>query len=174
MRRAQASDLELLVRHRESMWLDMHGYSARQIRAAAARSRAWIRREFRSGRYIAFVAEGPGGRVAGSGAIWLRSSQPYPGPRPRPDAPYVMSMYTERASRRSGVATRLVREMIRWARRKGYRRITLHASAQGAPVYRRIGFEDSNEMRFNLVRLGKDRPASRAPGRPIRSGRGRA
>ena len=165
VRPARASDLETLAQHRNRMWADIGSYSARQIRAGSAASRRWIGREFRAGRYIAFVAERKGTGIVGSGAVWLRPSQPYPGPRPRPETPYILSMYTRPDARGTGIATRLVRQMIRWARRKKYRRITLHASAQGASVYRALGFEASNEMRLSLVR-GGTRGAAVARRRP--------
>ena len=154
VRRATRNDLETLFGHRQRMWTDMGTYSRRQVAAAGPRSRAWIRTEVRAGRYLGFVAETPSGAVAGSGAIWLHPVQPFPGPRPRPDAPYILSMYTVPEFRGRGVARRLVREMIRWARRRGYRRITLHASKQGGPVYRAVGFVETNEMRYNLIGFG--------------------
>lgn len=153
VRSATTADFELLVRHREQMWIDIGSFRPAEIRAAAGRSRTWIRREVHAGRYLGFIAETPAGRVAGSGAIWIHPTQPRPGPQPRAVAPYILSMYTEPEFRRRGVATRLVVEMLEWARRNGYRRVTLHASTEGRPVYLRLGFEPSNEMRIDLGRV---------------------
>ena len=62
----------------------------------------------------------------------------------------IMNVYTEPAYRRQGIARRLMQTMINWCQQQGFARITLHASAQGRPLYESLGFEDSNEMRLNL------------------------
>jgi len=71
--------------------------------------------------------------------------------------PYVLSMYTEPEFRGRGVASRIVREMMRRSRARGFGRIVLHASRFGRSVYERLGFESGSEMRRELIR----RPASR-------------
>jgi GNAT superfamily N-acetyltransferase len=123
-----------------------------------------VLREAAARRFYSFIAESDGGKVTGSGAIWLQPVQPRPGARRRSHAPYILSMYTERNARNRGVASALVRAMLDWARKRGYVRITLHASRFGRPVYRKLGFEDSNEMRFHLVGEGRGRPASKPGG----------
>jgi GNAT superfamily N-acetyltransferase len=152
VRLATRKDTELLVRHRRAMWHDIAIHPPGQIRDDAPRYRRWLLRETRSRRFYGFIAEVNGGTVAGSGAIWLQPVQPRPGPVQRSVAPYVMSMYTEVGFRRRGVAGRLVTAMIEWARRRGYPRISLHASSAGRPVYAKLGFMESNEMRMTLRR----------------------
>ena len=161
IRPAKRDDLDLLVRHRQGMWRDIGLFSPAELRGAAPKYRRWVRREQRARRFFGFIAETPDGSPTGSGAIWLQPVQPRPRPFDGPVSPYILSMYTERDFRGRGVATLLVAAMIDWARRRDYPRLTLHASRQGHPVYARIGFADSNEMRFNIPRIGRGRPASR-------------
>jgi GNAT superfamily N-acetyltransferase len=169
IRPSRPDDLELLVRHRQGMWRDVGTYAEPDIRSAAPAYRRWLRRERREARFYGFVAETVEGTPVGSGAVWLQPVQPRPGALARAHMPYIMSMYTERPWRGRGVATRLVETMIEWSRRRRYSRITLHASVQGHPVYRRVGFEDSNEMRLNLrpVETRRSRPNGRRS-RPVR------
>lgn len=112
--------------------------------------RRWARRGMRRREFFAFVVEGPDGRIAGSGAIWLQPQQPRPGRLMVGRLPYVLSMYTEPDARGRGVASRLVGRMVRWAAARGYPRIFLHASSMGRPVYERIGFTEGNELRLDL------------------------
>jgi GNAT superfamily N-acetyltransferase len=126
--------------HREKRVLDAHDRAYRR----------WVRPRMRRGEFRAFVVEDARDRIVGSGAIWLEAQQPRPGRLAVPRLPYILSMYTEPAARGRGVATRLVREMIRWAMARGYPRIFLHASHMGRPVYERLGFEPGNEMRLEL------------------------
>ncbi len=166
IRPAGASDADLLVRHRQGMWRDIRAFRPAELARAGPRYRWWMHRERTAHRFFAFVAETRAGDVAGSGAVWLQPSQPRPGRLSRLETPYIMSMYTEPAFRRQGVGSSLVRHMLAWARRRGFVRVTLHASEFGRPVYERIGFEDSNEMRFNLRSLGPGRPVSQERRRP--------
>ncbi len=147
LRRATSADLPLLLVHCRRMWEDIGGRSRAQIARLMPVYRRWVRREIAHRRFLAFVVEDPTGRVAGSGAIWISPVHPRPGRLLRRTMPYVLSMYTVPEFRGRGVASRIVRTMVRWAKTHGYRRIYLHASKQGLPVYARLGFVLGREMR---------------------------
>ncbi len=83
--------------------------------------------------------------------VWLPEAQPRPGELDLP-RPYLMSMYTVPSFRGRGVATRIVRASLDWAREHGYRRFTLHASDMGRSVYERLGFTPGREMVIDLAR----------------------
>ncbi len=162
VRRARARDVDVLVLHRRRMWEDIGGRTPEQLDAADPVYRRWYLRESSAGRYLAFVAEDPRGRVVASGCLWLQPGQPRPGDASCVD-PYLLSMYTEPAYRKKRLATRIVREAIRWCRENGHGRMTLHASKMGRGVYRRLGFERTWEMRFRMEprRAGPKRKGSR-------------
>ncbi len=132
----------------------------------------WLRREWRRGKFLAFVATGNEGQILGSGGIWLMPTHPRL-QRYTPELPYILSMYTERRARRRGVATAILRACIDWATRHRYPRIILHASEMGRPVYERLGFEASREMRLNLptrrrrVRATNARARRKGPTSPV-------
>jgi GNAT superfamily N-acetyltransferase len=60
-------------------------------------------------------------------------------------------MHTEPQWRRKGIASRILREAIRWAKKRGYREVLLHASPLGKGVYHRRGFRNTSEMRLELA-----------------------
>jgi GNAT superfamily N-acetyltransferase len=161
IRAASPMDLDTLVDHRHRMWRDIRRWNPGDLDRADPDYRRWVRREMKAGRWIAFLAMADRGRVVGSGAVWLRSAQPRPGRLSRPEMPYIMSMYTEPRFRGRGVASGLVHAMIEWSTERRYPRIVLHASKFGHPVYERLGFQDSNEMRLDL-------PPRRSRGSPPR------
>ena len=132
------------------MYDDIGGWTRHELAAAGGPYRRWARREMRARRVLGFLFLGPDCSVEGSGVVWLQPAQPRPGRLARGEMPYIMSMYVEPAARGRGIASALVREMIRWAERRGYRRIFLHASKSGRPVYARLGFVEGNEMRLDL------------------------
>jgi len=150
VRAATAADLALLVRHRRGMWEEIGGRSKVELDRADPVYRRWVARQSRARKFVGFLVKAPDGTLAGSGAVWLQPSQPRPGHLARQEMPYILSMYTEPTFRGRGVASRIVRAMVRWATARGYRRIFLHASRLGRPVYTQLGFVDGNEMRLEL------------------------
>lgn len=172
VRRATVRDLEHLVRQRRAMWADMGIGTARELDDADRVYRRWARERLRSKELMAWVAEadvargardlGARGRnarvVVGGGALWLQPVQPRPG-WAKGITPYLLSMYTDQAWRGRGIARRIVREAIRWARDHGYPRMTLHASDAGRPIYAALGFKDTREMKRQLRPEAVTRPA---------------
>ena len=95
------------------------------------------------------AATAPGEIVAGGG-LQLRPLMPRPGfVRGEPEA-LVLSVWTDPAHRRQGLATQVVQAMLDWCRARGIRRVTLHASAEGRRIYERLGFRATNEMRLEM------------------------
>ena len=146
---AGADDINLLVTHRLNMWRDIHPEFGAKVDESEGRTRTWIGRKLAEGKLIGFIARTAGGKVAGSGCIWLRDEQPRPA-NPSQEVPYLMSMYTEPKFRRKGVAKMIVRRALKWCRDHGYDRLNLHASAQGKPLYQSLGFEPTTEMRLKF------------------------
>jgi GNAT superfamily N-acetyltransferase len=60
----------------------------------------------------------------------------------------VVNVFTEPAWRRRGIAELLMRRLLAWAREERLDRVVLHASAEGRPLYERLGFVPTNEMRL--------------------------
>jgi GNAT superfamily N-acetyltransferase len=146
LRRATLRDLDLLVRHRRGMWADIGGYKKRELDAADPVYRRWARARLRSGALVGWVVEVKG-VAAASGCVWIQPAQP----RPRvPEAvqPYLLSMYTEPEFRAQGYAKRIVKAAVSWVRAEGYPRFTLHASAMGRPMYEKLGWKRTWEMKL--------------------------
>lgn len=150
LRRATPRDIDVLVRHRRGMWAEILNATPHEMDAADRAYRRWLRPKLASGKVVGFVVEAGRGEVVASGCIWLMPSQPRPTWKGTV-APYLMSMYTEKAHRGQGYATQITREAVRWSRRQGYSVLLLHASRYGRPIYTRLGFAEGNEMRLRLV-----------------------
>ncbi len=155
IRRATLRDLETLTAHRRGMWLDMgykekkEGYKKKaELKAADQVYRRWAKERLKTVELIGFVVEADR-QTAGSGCVWLRSRQPKPG-NAKGVQPYLLSMYTEHPFRGMGVATKIVKEAVRWAKSKGFPQMTLHASDMGRSVYEKLGFKQTWEMKLEL------------------------
>jgi len=151
LRDAGARDVDLLVRHRREMWKDL-GLRKKSVLDEADRVYGkWVKSGFKNRSLLGWIAETNEGVLAGSGCIWLRPAQPRPNLKVQIQ-PYLLSMYTEPSFRRKGVASRVVKEAIKWCGRNGYSRLALHASRYGRGLYRKYGFTRSWEMRLRLER----------------------
>jgi GNAT superfamily N-acetyltransferase len=58
------------------------------------------------------------------------------------------NVFTEPQWRRRGIAGLLIKEIINWCKNEQIDRLVLHASDEGRSIYERLGFTESNEMRF--------------------------
>lgn len=171
IRRATTRDLDILVDQRRKMFEEIRPRTPEEHAIGDRAYRAWARRLMQAREFVGFLAVTPAGRVVAGGCVWLQPGQPHPGSA-APFTPYLLSMYTEPEYRDRGIATRLVREAVRWARERGYRRMTLHASRFARRMYLRFGWERTWEMRVDL-RRGRVRPAVRSAPSPRRRRSGR-
>jgi GNAT superfamily N-acetyltransferase len=150
VRRGSVSDIPLLVRHRTGMHRELPPLAPpRVLREHERTYRRWLGQNLPAGQVIALVAEDGTGHPMGSGCVWFYTDHPRPGIGVAETA-YLMSMFTDPAFRRRGVASRLVREAIRTARERGCPRMVLHAAPMARELYPTFGFERTWEMRIWL------------------------
>ena len=155
IRRATAADAGVLARHRAEMFRDMGELPASVYDTLIDAARAYLTQAVTDGRYVGWVAELDAGsrEIIGGAGLQLRELLPRPdvarerlvrGPQG-----LIVNVYTERAWRRKGVADALMRELLQWCRENGIESVVLHASDEGRPLYERLGFRPTNEMRYD-------------------------
>ncbi len=93
--------------------------------------------------------------------MWLQPRPPSPR-FPQQVGPYLFSVFTDPDRRGRGVATRVVRALVKTARERGYPRIELHATESGRGVYERLGFAATTQMRLTLRPARRSRRSSGA------------
>ncbi len=149
IREATIADLDTIMHHRWSMFRDMGYRDPAALHAMRSTSAPFFAQRLSEGAYHAwFVEENSGQVVAGGGVlIFEYHSSPLD---PLPRRPMIVNMYTDPAYRRIGIAQKLLEIMIQWCRREGFGSVMLHASDQGRPLYERLGFLPTNEMRLLL------------------------
>lgn len=142
-----------MVHQRRAMFVDMGPATQEQLAALDRTYARFVRREMKARRLSCYLAETKEGKVVAGGAIWLRETPPrvnFPGGR----IPYLMSFYTEPAFRGKGLATRIVKEAMKWGSERGYPWMMLHATAAGRGVYEKLGWEPTSEMRYKITMAG--------------------
>lgn len=150
IRRACAEDLKHILHHRLAMFEEIGFRDATALNRVEAVSREYFTAALRVGTYVGWMAEDSDGQVIGGGGIVVADWPGYPGENHAKRA-WILNMYTEPGARRSGVAKRLMQEMIAWCRREGYGSVSLHASPAGRPLYESMGFQPTNELSLKLT-----------------------
>lgn len=145
IRRATVEDAAVIADHRAKMFLDMKRCTANDAQALRIAAEPALREMMASGEYLGWLIEIDEQIVAGGGMI-LRRLLPRPDILHESREAYILNVFTERAYRRRGIARILLQEMLEWCRRQNIPRVTLHASDEGAGLYRSLGFELTNEM----------------------------
>ena len=136
------------------MFLDMGDVSGDAFEILRTRARAPLEQWIGSGDYIGWLAtliDKPETIIGGAG-IQLQPILP----RPVDTSTIgegrqgtIINVFTELQWRRHGIAGLLIKEIVAWSRSERLDRLILHASDQGRPIYERLGFITSNEMRLS-------------------------
>lgn len=99
---------------------------------------------------IAFVARSEGRLVAAAYLLIIeKPANPF---LPNGLDSEVLSVFTEKEYRGQGICTRLMENMIEYARENDLCRIELMATDEGYPIYKKVGFEDKGQ-KYKDMRL---------------------
>ncbi len=101
---------------------------------------AWVASRIESGVYVGTLAELNGNVIAGAGATVMDWGPTRGDPCQFRARVVNVNVYTMPAWRHQGIASALVREVVEACQALGIRTLTLAASAEGAPLYRSLGF----------------------------------
>lgn len=142
-------DLDVLIHQRRGMWLDMGERNRTKLDEHDRAFRRWVLPRLRNGTVVGWLAETDGGDIVAGAIVWLRPAVSQPGVQQLVQ-PFLLSMYTELEWRRRGLASRLVKEAVKWAKRNGYTEIRLHASSMARRLYLRQDFKRMWEMKREL------------------------
>lgn len=143
IRRAGNEDIEAVIRLRLAFLQNVQPGAGPISPAHAEATRRYIEDKLPTGELLVWFAEEDGQILGTSGLVFFH----------RPPTlvnlssvhGYVLNMYTAPAHRRRGVATALLEETIAYVKTTEARRVYLHASEMGRPVYARLGFEATDD-----------------------------
>ena len=157
VRLATPEDADIIGWHRARMFHDMGEIPDHLFEKFRTMSRDRLLEQLTNGEYVGWLAsmkDTADKIIAGAGAQ-LRNVMPHP--LTSPDGgraiaqgrhAIIINVFTEPEWRRRGVAALLMQRIIDWSRKEGLDRLVLHASDDGRPLYERLGFVLTNEMKF--------------------------
>lgn len=138
-RRALMKDMDFLV---ESRLTFLHLTPADERYAAMKKQiRAYFLKALKNSRCEAIFAL-DGEKVVGTGLVFYYDSVPslY---IPNGRNAYITSMYVQEDYRRQGIASKILKKLMRLAMKKGCRVFFLSATEMGRPLYEKVGFTDT-------------------------------
>jgi GNAT superfamily N-acetyltransferase len=147
VRQATLADIDVLSNQRVSMFCSLHSINETDAAALEAATRSYFSCAIPLQEYRGWLLES-GGKVAAGGGIIVRRLLPRPKHRGGGCDAYILNVYTEPQFRRRGFARQVMKAMLSWCREQGIKRISLHASDFGRPLYQNLGFVPTNEMRL--------------------------
>jgi GNAT superfamily N-acetyltransferase len=157
IRLASLADVDAIAEHRARMFNEMGQVPSDAFETLRAKSRERLRDFLERGEYVGWLAM-PRQRpdiIAGGAGIQLREVLPHPLSRGNQwndiaegRHAIIINVFTEPQWRHQGVAMLLLEQIIQWARAERLDRLVLHASEAGRPLYERLGFVGTSEMRL--------------------------
>lgn len=148
IRPATEVDAETLVELRERMLVELGHADPAMLERLRRTSLEWFARTFPVGESVGWVAERAGRPVGG---LSMSLSQAQPQLRsPSGKVAAIYGLFVVPEERGAGIATQLVREAVMCARQWGAEIVTLHAADKARPLYERIGFSATKEMRLQF------------------------
>jgi ribosomal protein S18 acetylase RimI-like enzyme len=149
IRQATVSDIPDLVCLRRVMFESMGFDDPVQLASADAAAAAYFAKSIPAEAFTGWLAITSTGVVVGSGGVVIDQHPPGPG-NLSGQVGYIMNLVTAPGYRRQGIARRVMQAMLEWLAERKTRHVTLHATEAGRPLYRELGFVDSNEMRLKV------------------------
>ena len=134
------------------MFRDMGEGTVEELDRMVEVASPWLARALADGSYRHWLALDGSGRVVGGGGVFLG---PWPANPTDPctQRAVILNVYTEPESRKRGIARQIMLTILGWVKERGFHSVNLHASAEGRPLYEKLGFEATNEMRLKFDRV---------------------
>ncbi len=138
IRRATIEDTDQLVQLRLLLFEETGELVQSDASTFAEAIHAFLIKSLPQESFLAWIAESDHRIVASSGLVPFERL-PVPENLLGKEG-YILNMYTLPEWRGQGLATALLQEIISFAKETGIRRLWLHATEVGRPVYEKIGF----------------------------------
>ncbi|WP_034279119.1 GNAT family N-acetyltransferase [Bacillus bingmayongensis] len=145
------NDIESLIDLRVSLLKEVDGLHSYEEEGSFRRAtEQYLQVEIQTGNFIAYIATVNEKVVSISGVTFFHRP-PYIENLEGKEA-YILNMYTLPKYRGHGIAKKLLEYRLEECKENGVKRIWLHSSKDGEPLYKKIGFTNKqNEMELFLL-----------------------
>jgi GNAT superfamily N-acetyltransferase len=157
VRIATVADAAVIARHRAEMFRDMGQLPVALYEDLVERTIVYLRDALARGEYVGWLASPDGQPESIVGGAGMQRRRILPRPLAHAGESrivhgneiLVLNVFTEKPWRRRGVAELLMRRVLEWACTEEIDTVVLHPSDEGRALYERLGFVQTNEMRYS-------------------------
>lgn len=150
-RKATSADVEDLVRLRMAFLKEVQKPETRQLDDVTLEQilRLYFQKNVENEKFVAWLALHGDEIVATSGLCFFQIAPGFTLQDGK--IAYILNIYTLPEWRRKGLGKQIFDHILQEAKSRGYKRISLHASDEGRPVYEKFGFRlTGDEMELQL------------------------
>ncbi len=115
----------------------------------SAAFRVWLAPHLADGSYFGWIAMDGAASIAGLGMM-VTEWPPHPSHPTQSVRGYILNVFVEPDRRGQGIAHALMALAMAEGRRRGLQYMYLHATAQGRPMYEKLGWGPTSEMAISL------------------------
>ena len=148
IRKATVGDIELLIRLRIDYLTDGGSLTPEEETAVRTQLRQYFAKHIPGGSFIAIIAETDG--AAASAAYLAISEKPANPAFITGITGTLLNVYTYPEYRRKGIAAKVIEKLIGEAKQAGVSYIDLSATADGKPLYEKMGFTISSHTSMGM------------------------
>jgi ribosomal protein S18 acetylase RimI-like enzyme len=143
IRKATVQDIEEIIRLRLELFKELGEVQSEQEEAlVTTATKKYLEESLSNNEFISFLALSNNNVISVSGMV-LFKRPPYLDNLKGLEA-YILNMYTIPQYRGKGLARKLLENCIEECKKIGVKRIWLHASEDGIPLYKKMGFTFKN------------------------------
>lgn len=142
------ADLDLVCRHRHEMF-KASGRTDEALAPMSAAFRGWLAPRLEDGSYFGWIATERAAPIAGLGMMVI-DWPPHPSHPTQAARGYILNVFVEPERRGQGIAKALMELAMAEGRSRGLQYMILHATAQGRPMYEKLGWAQTSEMSISL------------------------
>jgi GNAT superfamily N-acetyltransferase len=149
IRQATLADVPDLLRLRRMMFESMGFNDPAELDAADPAAAAYFAAAIPAGSFHGWLAVTSTDVAVSSSGVVVEQHPPGPS-NLSGQIGYIMNLVTVPRYRRQGIARRIMQDTLKWLAEQGIQQVALRATEVGWPLYRELGFVDSNEMQLRL------------------------
>ncbi|MEJ9227471.1 GNAT family N-acetyltransferase [Priestia aryabhattai] len=148
--RASVSDIKEIIKLRVSLLKEVNEIQTEEEEAQITHAtKNYLETEISNQNFVSYIAKNDEEVVSVSGVSFFKRP-PYLENLQGVEA-YILNMYTLPSHRNQGLARQLLEKCIEECKKRGVKRIWLHASKDGEPLYKSMGFNfKGSEMELFL------------------------
>jgi len=150
LRKAGVNDIDMIIDYRIIFLKEVQSCPSQELESILRQTlKQYLKGSLKNESFISWIAEYENKSIGFSGMV-IRE-QPGNFEIPNGKTGYILNMYTIKKYRKNGIASLLLQKLIDDAKLRNLDRLELHATSDGEPIYKQIGFIEPHDKVLELI-----------------------